>query len=50
MKKIISVALDADIIEKIRDLAEASDRSVSQYVNLVLKEHLKKKEKKDTVS
>jgi len=50
MKKIISVSLDADIIEKIRDLAEASDRSVSQYVNLVLKEHLKKKEKKDTVS
>jgi len=47
MKQIISVSLDADIIEKIRNLAEESDRSVSQYVNLVLKEHLKKKEKEN---
>ncbi len=47
MKQIISVSLDADIIEKIKNLAEDSDRSVSQYVNLVLKEHLKKKEKEN---
>jgi len=47
MKQVISVSLDADIIEKIKNLAEESDRSFSQYVNLVLKEHIKKKEKRD---
>lgn len=46
LKKSISLTLDEDIIEKIKSLAEDSDRSVSQYVNLVLKEHLKKKESK----
>ena len=45
LKKSISLTLDEDIIEKIKILSEESDRSVSQYVNLVLKEHLKKKEK-----
>lgn len=46
LKKSISLTLDEDIIEKIKALAEDSDRSVSQYVNLVLKEHLKKNENK----
>ena len=46
LKKSISLTLDEDIIEKIKILAEESDRSVSQYVNLVLKEHLKKNETK----
>ncbi len=46
MKQIISVSLDTDIIEKIKELAEESDRSVSQYINLILKEHLKKKDSK----
>ena len=47
LKKSISLTLDEDIIEQVKSLAEDSDRSVSQYVNLVLKEHLKKKEKED---
>ena len=42
LKKNISLSLDEDIIEQIRDLAEKRDRSVSQYVNLVLKAYLKK--------
>ncbi len=37
----ISITLDAEIIEKIKTLAEQDDRSFSQYVNLVLKEYLK---------
>ena len=32
----------SDILEKVKILAEDNDRSLSQYINLVLKEHLKK--------
>lgn len=49
-KKNISVSLDIDVIEKIKYLSNTSFRSFSQYVNLVLAEHIKeidKKEKKD---
>ena len=38
----VSVSLDEDIIAKIKELAENDDRSFSQYINLVLKEHLTK--------
>ena len=47
MKKQVSVTLDEDIVEKIRTLAEECDRPFSQYVNLVLREYLRRKEKKD---
>lgn len=46
LKKSISITLDEDIIEKIRELAEESDRSFSQYVNLVLKKYLMSKNQK----
>ena len=36
-----SITLDADIIEKIKELAEKDDRSFSQYINLILREYLK---------
>ncbi len=42
LKNKVSITLDADIIEKIKELAEQDDRSFSQYVNLVLKEYIKK--------
>lgn len=42
LKTKVSITLDTDIIEKLKDLAEQDDRSFSQYINLVLKEHLKK--------
>lgn len=41
LKSKVSITLDADIIEEIKILAENDDRSFSQYVNMVLKEHLK---------
>lgn len=41
LKKKLSITIDEDIIEKIKEKAEDCDRSVSQYINLVLKEHLK---------
>lgn len=43
LKQKISITIDEDILEKIRILADENDRSVSQYINLVLKEHLKSK-------
>lgn len=43
LKTKVSITLDTDIIEKLKDLAEQDDRSFSQYINLVLKEHLKKR-------
>ena len=40
LKTKVSIPLDNDIIDKVRELAEADDRSFSQYINLVLKNHL----------
>jgi len=43
LKTKVSITLDADIIEQLKKLAEADDRSFSQYVNLILKDFLMKK-------
>lgn len=45
-KKSISITLDYPVLEKVQSLAEYHDRSVSSYINLVLREHLEKLEKK----
>jgi hypothetical protein len=42
LKEKVSISLDWDIIEKVKYLAEQDDRSFSQYINLILKEHLEK--------
>ena len=44
LKSKVSITLDSDVIEKIKLLAEDDDRSFSQYINLILKEHLNQKE------
>lgn len=44
LKSKVSITLDSDIIEKIKQLAEDDDRSFSQYINLILKEYLNQKE------
>ena len=41
LKEKISITVDSDILEKVRYEAEKDDRSLSQYINLVLKEHIK---------
>ena len=41
LKTSVSITIDAPILTKIKDLAEAEDRSLSSYINLVLREHLK---------
>lgn len=47
LKNKVSITLDEDIIEQIKELAEDDDRSFSQYINMVLKEHLNTIEKSD---
>lgn len=41
LKEKISITIDSDILQKARQAAEDDDRSLSQYINLVLKEHIK---------
>ena len=43
LKKTVSITLDYPVLEKVKELAEYEDRSVSSYINLVLREHLEKK-------
>lgn len=40
LKEKISITLDGDTLQKIKEKAEAEDRSLSQYINLVLRHHL----------
>lgn len=40
LKEKVSITLDGDVIEKIKDLAEDDDRSFSQYINMVLRKHI----------
>ncbi len=47
LKKSVSITLDEDVIEKVKLLAEEHDRSFSQYINLVLKKHLKEETEND---
>ncbi len=46
LKEKISITVDGDILEKIKFEAEKDDRSLSQYINLILKQHLKDIENK----
>lgn len=49
LKTKVSITLDSDITETLKQLAEEDDRSFSQYINLILKEYIKKhnNERKD---
>lgn len=42
LKSKVSITLDEDVIERIKQLAESDDRSFSQYINMVLKDYLNK--------
>lgn len=47
LKEQISITVDGDILEKARELAEQDDRSLSQFINIALKDYVKKIENKD---
>ena len=42
LKNKVSITLDGDIIQQIKELAEEDDRSFSQYINMILKELINK--------
>lgn len=46
LKEKISITIDGDLLEKLKEKAEEDCRPLSQYINLVLKKHLEEIEKK----
>ena len=40
LKEKISITIDNDILAKLKEMAEYADRSLSQYINLILKKHI----------
>lgn len=47
LKEKISITIDNDILEKLKERAEYDDRSLSQYINIVLKQHIRDIENKN---
>lgn len=50
LKEKISITIDSDVLERAKTEAENDDRSLSQYINLVMKEHLRNLDKQRGVS
>ena len=44
LKEKISITIDNDILSKLKNEAEKDDRSLSQYINLILKQHIARTE------
>lgn len=42
LKVKISVSLDEDLVDELKVISEEADRSLSQYINLILKKHIEK--------
>ncbi len=42
LKEKISITIDGDLLETLKALAEEDDRSLSQYINITLRTHIKK--------
>ncbi|MBQ9227553.1 MAG: ribbon-helix-helix protein, CopG family [Eubacterium sp.] len=45
LKEKISITIDADLLAKLKELAEEDDRSLSQYINIALKKHTERLKK-----
>ena len=45
LKEKVSISLDSDLVEKVKQLALYDDRTFSQYINIVLKAHVAQIEK-----
>ena len=46
LKERISITIDSDLLEKLREKADEYCRPLSQYINLVLRKHVEQEEKK----
>ena len=45
LKSKISITIDTDLLEKLKQLAEEDDRSLSQYINIIIRNYLKQTKK-----
>ena len=43
LKEKVSITIDEDLLKKLKQLAENDERSLSQYINLILKKHIDEK-------
>lgn len=50
LKEKVSITLDAEIIAKIKEMAEEDDRNFSQYINMVLRDWIRKNDPNNTMS
>lgn len=46
LKERISITIDGDFLEKLKEKADEDCRPLSQYINLVLRKHVEQEEKK----
>ena len=46
LKDKISITIDNDLLEKLREKAEYDDRSLSSYINLILRKFIEEQERK----
>ena len=44
LKEKVRITLDNNVVSKLRELSEQDERSLSQYINIILKEYIKKLE------
>lgn len=43
LKEKISITIDHDLLEQLRTLAEKDERSLSQYINMILRKSVEEK-------
>ena len=43
LKEKISITIDSDLLSELKAEAEKDDRSLSQFINLILRKHMKEK-------
>lgn len=46
LKEKISITIDSDLLEKLKENADKDDRSLSQYINVILKQYIKSNDDK----
>ena len=46
LKEKISISIDSDLLEKLREKADEDCRPLSQYINLILRKYMEQKDKK----
>ena len=43
LKEKVSITLDSDVVRELKSYAEKDDRSLSQFINIILKDYIKNK-------